>query len=375
MNTVVTILVTILIFGLLIFIHELGHYIAARIFHVGIKEFAIGMGPKLFSRRGKHNVFSVRALPIGGFVSMVGEYADDREEDLDEADRGKTPLNTIPVWRRIVICLAGPLMNVLLGMLVMSLVVVSTPVLGSTTVAQFVEGSTSDASGLRPGDTILEVAGQKIHVIIELNYVIAVDGIEPVDVLVERDGEEVLLRNVSFPVTDEDGVALANRDFAVYRAEKTAGEVVYQAFWQSVATIELTVDSLVDTFRGRYGISALSGPIGIGEQVGEVIQSTEGAAATLRNLASMMVLISMSLGVFNLLPIPPLDGSKVLFSFLPRKYYGKLLQYERYGFLLLAVLLWIGVLDRPLTFLREGLIRLLWPICSWPVEQLLHFFH
>lgn len=133
MNTVVTILVTILIFGLLIFIHELGHYIAARIFHVGIKEFAIGMGPKLFSRRGKHNVFSVRALPIGGFVSMVGEYADDHEEDLDEADRGKTPLNTIPVWRRIVICLAGPLMNVLLGMLVMSLVVVSTPVLGSTT--------------------------------------------------------------------------------------------------------------------------------------------------------------------------------------------------------------------------------------------------
>ncbi len=86
-------------------------------------------------------------------------------------------------------------------------------------------------------------------------------------------------------------------------------------------------------------------------------------------------LLSANLAVFNLLPIPPLDGSKVLFSFLPQKYYGKLLQYERYGFLLLAVLLWIGVLDRPLTFLREGLIRLLWPICSWPVEQLLHFFH
>ena len=86
-------------------------------------------------------------------------------------------------------------------------------------------------------------------------------------------------------------------------------------------------------------------------------------------------LLSANLAVFNLLPIPPLDGSKVLFSFLPQKYYGKLLQYERYRFLLLAVLLWIGVLDRPLTFLREGLIRLLWPICSWPVEQLLHFFH
>lgn len=313
MNTVVTILVTVLIFGLLIFIHELGHYIAARAFGVGIKEFAIGMGPKLFSRRGKHNLFSIRALPIGGFVSMIGEYADDREEDLDEADRGKTPLNTIPVWRRIVICLAGPLMNILLGMLIMSIVVVSTPVLGSTTVAGFVDGSTSNASGLQPGDKILEVAGQKIHVIIELNYFIAVDGIAPVDVLVERDGEEVLLRGVNFPVSEADGVTLANVDFAVYRAEKTAGEVIYQAFWQSVATMELTVDSLVDTFRGRYGMSALSGPIGIGEQVGEVIQSADGAAATLRSLGSMTVLISMSLGVFNLLPIPVLDGGRILF--------------------------------------------------------------
>lgn len=86
-------------------------------------------------------------------------------------------------------------------------------------------------------------------------------------------------------------------------------------------------------------------------------------------------ILSANLAMFNLLPIPPLDGSKVLFSFLPRKYYEKLLQYEHHGFLLLAVFLWTGVLDRPLTFLREGLIHLLWPICSWPVEQLLHFFH
>ena len=97
------------------------------------------------------------------------------------------------------------------------------------------------------------------------------------------------------------------------RAQKSFGEVVYQSFWQSVATLELTVDSLVDTFRGRYGLSALSGPVGIGEQVGEVISSGETVSGTVLNIASMTVLISMSLGVFNLLPIPVLDGGRILF--------------------------------------------------------------
>lgn len=313
MDTVIAIIVTVFIFGLLIFIHELGHYLVARACGVGILEFAIGMGPKIYSRRGKYNLFSVRALPIGGFVSMVGEYGEVNEEELDEADRGKTPLNSKPVWQRILICLAGPVMNILLGILVMSIVVISTPVLGSTTVGGFFEQSTSNSHGLMLGDRILEIDGEKIHVIIEMNYKISVDGIEPLDILVERDGGEVLLEDVVFPVEELDGVKLGAVDFSVMRAQKSFGEVVYQSFWQSVATLELTVDSLVDTFRGRYGLSALSGPVGIGEQVGEVISSGETVSGTVLNIASMTVLISMSLGVFNLLPIPVLDGGRILF--------------------------------------------------------------
>lgn len=244
---------------------------------------------------------------------MVGEYGEVNEEELDEADRGKTPLNSKPVWQRILICLAGPVMNILLGILVMSIVVISTPVLGSTTVGGFFEQSTSNSHGLMPGDRILEIDGEKIHVIIEMNYKISVDGIEPLDILVERDGGEVLLEDVVFPVEELDGVKLGAVDFSVMRAQKTFGEVVYQSFWQSVATLELTVDSLVDTFRGRYGLSALSGPVGIGEQVGEVISSGETVSGTVLNIASMTVLISMSLGVFNLLPIPVLDGGRILF--------------------------------------------------------------
>lgn len=146
-----------------------------------------------------------------------------------------------------------------------------------------------------------------------MNYKISVDGIEPLDILVERDGGEVLLEDVVFPVEELDGVKLGAVDFSVMRAQKSFGEVVYQSFWQSVATLELTVDSLVDTFRGRYGLSALSGPVGIGEQVGEVISSGETVSGTVLNIASMTVLISMSLGVFNLLPIPVLDGGRILF--------------------------------------------------------------
>lgn len=139
--------------------------------------------------------------------------------------------------------------------------------------------------------------------------------------------------------------------------------------------------------RRDTAITALAGPVANVGITALALLLHNGVAGVLafRSLPQWMeyvdlffvytAILSANLAMFNLLPIPPLDGSKVLFSFLPRKYYEKLLQYEYYGFLLLAVFLWTGVLDRPLTFLREGLIHLLWPICSWPVEQLLHFFH
>ena len=297
-------------FGVLIFIHELGHYIFARLFKVGILDFSIGMGPKIFGWRGKHNKFTLRALPFGGYVSMLGEYSEYEESELDEEDKGKTPLNSIKVWKRMAICLAGPVMNFILGFLVTMTLVITTPV-ASNTVSAF-DADANSNSVLQIGDEILEIDGSRMRVHAQMVYKIAFDGTKPLDVLVLRDGQEVLLPGVMFPTVTENGVTFGMRDFYVLPAEKTFGTVMYQSFWQSVNWIESTVQGVVKVVSGQYGVESLSGPVGIGEQIGEVISSSGSTKNTIISLATMLALISVNLGLMNLLPLPVLDGGRII---------------------------------------------------------------
>ena len=167
MSVILTILYTVLLFGFLIFIHELGHYVAARSFGVGVREFAIGMGPKLKSWKGKVNDFSIRAFPIGGFVSMVGETSADKPE---EGDEGKVGLNTKPLWQRAIVVLAGPFMNLLTGFILMTVFVSCLHSLPTTTVGKFGSGSISNATGLQVGDEIVEIDGTSIRVYNDIAY-------------------------------------------------------------------------------------------------------------------------------------------------------------------------------------------------------------
>lgn len=312
-SSATTIIVTIFIFGFLIFIHELGHYLVARRCGVGVIEFAIGMGPKIFSWEGKVNTFSLRAFPIGGFVSMVGEYSD----EIAEKDKGKIPLDQKPVWQRILIVLAGPFMNILLGFVVMTILVSTGTNIYSTIVAEFREEATSNEYGLQVDDEIIEVNGKNIYVFTDMSYKIVSDGIVPIDITVLRDGKEVVLNDVQFPVQNADGISTGTVDFLIYAKHKTVGNVLYQSFYQSASTIYMTIDSLVDTIQGRYGIDAVSGPVGIGGQIGDVIEEgiEEDSVSfwdTTRNLMTMLVFITISLGIFNLLPIPVLDGGMLV---------------------------------------------------------------
>ena len=309
LQTVFSLVVTILVFGILIFIHEFGHYMVARKFGVGVIEFAIGMGPKLKTWKGKYNDFTLRAIPIGGFVNMVGEY----DEEIPEEHKYKIPLNTKPVWQRILIVLAGPLMNIILAYLLMLLLVSTGSVIGSTTIGGFADNSVSQNYGLEINDKIVEINGKKIRCYNDLSYKIVSDGIEPVDITVLRDGEEVFLEDVSFGIEDEEGISFGNMDFLVYRKEKTVVNILYESFWQSVSTVYMTVDSLVDTFSGRYGMEAVGGPIAVGGEINNTIKTSEGFVVGLQRTLSLMMLISVSLGVFNLLPIPVLDGGRLLF--------------------------------------------------------------
>lgn len=315
MSLILTVLVTLLIFGVLITVHELGHYLVARACGVAILEFSIGMGPKIKSWEGKVNTFSLRALPVGGYVRMVGEPGEDGEE-LDAeclaACIGRKAINEVHLLKRMMIVLAGPFMNILLAFVFMFALVCSSSAIGSTQIHHLMDTNISGQYGLQAGDIIREINGKAIRCYPDLSYQILSEGAYPTDILVERNGEEVLLKGVCFAHTEEHGIAFGKMDFVVYARAKTPLTLLYESFWQGCSTVYMTLDSLVDTFTGRYGLDAVGGPLAVGEQIGETIEQSDGFADTVRNLGSMTVMLSVSLGICNLLPLPALDGGRFL---------------------------------------------------------------
>lgn len=299
------ILLALFIFGLLIFIHELGHYLAARKFGVTIREFAIGMGPKLFTRVSETTgtAYSLRLLPIGGFVAMEGE---------DEASEDENAFHKKPVWQRIIITAAGAFMNIVVGILVMSILVASQESLVSNRIALLPEDENginyAYEAGLRVGDEFYEVEGTRVHIVNETLYEIMRKGIEPIDITVIRDGEKITFEDVVFPTFEEQGTIFGTIDFKVEYEEKTFENVIKHAFFRSTSTIKTIWESLIDLLTGRYGIQSISGPIGITQTLGEAAK--QGVA----DLVYLAVVISMNLGVMNLLPLPALDGGRLIFQ-------------------------------------------------------------
>lgn len=303
--SIFSIIIAIFVFGLLIFIHEMGHFLAARLCKVTVTEFAVGMGPKLWSFVGKKSGtrYSIRALPFGGFTSMAGE---DEESDDPNAFSAK------PLWQRFIITAAGSLSNISIGILLMTLLVIFSGSLASTTIYQFVgfeEGTVaqSKAEGLMEGDKIIAVDGERVHIANELAYEIMRRGIEDIDITVIRDGEEITIENVTFPQESSDGITFGSLDFYVYAEHKTVGNVLKHAFYRSELTIEMIWESLYDLVTGRYGMEAVSGPVGVTQVLGEA------AETGFSDLVYMAVVLSMNLGVMNLLPLPALDGGRLLF--------------------------------------------------------------
>lgn len=303
--SIFSIIIAILVFGLLIFIHEMGHFLTARMCHVTVKEFAVGMGPKLFTRVSKKSGtrYSVRAFPFGGFTSMAGE---DEESDDPNA------LSAKPLWQRFLIVSAGSLSNLVIGIVLMTLLVIFSGTLGSTKIHSFYleEGQTvaqSQAEGLMADDEIVAVDGERVHTPNELAYEIMRRGIEDIDITVIRNGEEFTIKDVTFPKASSDGINFGSLDFYVYPEERTFSSVLKHAFYRSELTIEMIWESLYDLITGRYGVEAVSGPVGVTQVLGEAAET--GFA----DLVYMAVVLSMNLGIMNLLPIPALDGGRLLF--------------------------------------------------------------
>ena len=302
---ILKILLALLFFSLMIIFHEFGHFITARMFGVGVKEFAVGMGPKIASKTSKKSgtAYSLRLFPIGGFVSLVGE-----DEDVED----ENSLVKKPWWQRFIVLSAGSFMNVVTAILAMFILLSATPYYPSTHIADregysVIADSVLSDYGVRDRDKIVEIDGEKMKVWQDVSYKIMIDGTEPLDITIERDGEEILLENVQFKTDVADGITIGVVDFAPLYIKRSFKSLVYEAFYQSFSTVKMIYSSLIDLVTGRYGLEAVSGPVGTVNVIAET------AEQGFLSLLYLFVFISMNLGIFNLLPFPALDGGRLVF--------------------------------------------------------------
>lgn len=302
------ILIGILIFGVIILIHELGHFISAKAFGVGVNEFSIGMGPKLLSKKSKSGtLYSLRLLPIGGYVSMVGED--------DDGGGAENALCNKKAWQRLIIMSAGAIMNMLLGFIITACLVVFGSDIYSTTIERFNFGDENgnliemtNWQGLEVGDTIVKVGSRHIFVRSDLVYKAMDLGSEPCDIVVKRNGEKVLIKDFVFPTNEQNGITFGATNFFVPTVlKKTPLEVAKQSVFQSVAVLRMIWSSLIDTISGKYGTQAISGPVGV---IGEIKETAQYGFSSLMFLT---MVLTMNIGLFNLLPFPALDGGRIFF--------------------------------------------------------------
>ena len=403
LTTIALILIGVLLFELIIFIHEFGHFITAKKSGIKVNEFSLGMGPKIFSFGKGETKYSLRIFPIGGFCAMEGE---------DEESPEPRAFNNAKVWKRMIVVIAGAVMNIILGFALMFVVVVQQDAYSSTEVQSFPATSFSSCTGLQSGDVIKEINGYGISTSMDFNYPIStaelktVDGstleiykedcgnnlynmavslvqdknnklsdeqvskvnellskstneivkakskedafsvyenyykkindacgikdykVEKIveketrkrytaDILVERNGEEKLLKNVQFftYTTKDNSDPQVSIDFYVKPIEKTFGSVISQTFKQTISTCKMIYASLGGLLTGKFGLKDMSGPIGIASAVTTVASESlsSGFMSAVNSIIYVMMIITVNLGLFNMLPFPALDGGRFVF--------------------------------------------------------------
>ncbi len=331
LSVAVTVLVTVLLFGALILIHELGHYLTARLFGVTVKEFSVGMGPKIFGRVSPRTgiLYALRALPVGGFVAMEGE--DEASEDPNAFSKKKT-------WQRMIITVAGGAMNLFLGLILTLIYVLTMQGLYGTTVTAFPEKAMSNSceNALMVNDTVLKINGASVRtgqeVVYELfragskskNHVTSGEGEDEkligvkVDLEVLRNGEKVTLKDVLFPVLSENGMTYGLRDFYYNEEGKNFKTVIKNTGRQMILSVKMVYESLFDLITGRYGIEQVSGPVGTATVVGDALKQdfSAGTGQSRNSFIYLAMLVTVNLGLFNLLPVPALDGGRVFFQLI-----------------------------------------------------------
>lgn len=290
--------VAILLFLILIIIHEFGHFIAAKLLGVRVNEFAVGFGPKLIKWGKGETKYAINLIPFGGYCAMEGE---------EEASGDERAFCNKKPWRRFLIVVMGATFNLILGLVLIAITLIPAKRFTTTTIDVFHENAVSVEYGLQEGDQIIKVDGRRIFTTYDLSYAFSNIDDGAIDITVKRDGKKVELENVKFATEEIDGINYLTVDFYVKGKDKTFTSFIGHTFDTAVSNCAVIYRSLIDLVTGRYGISAVSGPVGVTVAIGDIAKQNFNA------LIQIMALITINLGLFNLLPIPALDGGRLVF--------------------------------------------------------------
>ena len=304
----VYILAAILVFGVLIAVHELGHFMAAKACGVRVNEFSIGMGPALWKKQKGETQYSLRLFPVGGFCAMEGE-----EEDSDDP----TALNNQGFWAKLLIFAAGAAMNFIAGLLIILVLYADAQAFYVPVVAGFADGCPLEsADGLQEGDRLLRIDGEKVYVYSDISLLMGLNKTGAFDLQIERNGEVITLRDFTMErreYTDQDGKAYTGYGLYFGAEEATLGRKLSYLWNNAMDFARLVRLSLQMLVTGQAGVKDLSGPVGIVSTMTQVGEQAATTRAAVENIAYLAALIAVNLAVMNLLPLPALDGGKIFF--------------------------------------------------------------
>ncbi len=403
MTTIALILIAVLLFELIIFVHEGGHFIAAKKSGVKVNEFSLGMGPKLFSFTKGETTYSLRLFPIGGYCAMEGE---------DEESENPRAFNNVKIWKRMIIIVAGAFMNIVLGLILMLATLIPQENIATTKISQFTPGSFSAVSGLRQGDRIVRINGYDVNTYIDFYFALYTLPVQEVsgdelgiykedcafdllvyareslgkmdqskasgadakmseligeaqakigetqskdeayrlfcqyydkimdiaglkkadkypeieyrevrkryrgDITVMRDGERVELKDVDLmTLQGEDGKPKLQLDFYVEPLDKNVGTILGETFKETVSVVRMVWGGLAGLVTGKFSINEMAGPVGLAAAITDVASQsleTGGFGSAVNSIVYVMMVITINLGVVNMLPFPALDGGRFL---------------------------------------------------------------
>ena len=304
------IIIAILLFGFLIAIHEFGHFITAKLFGVRVNEFAIGMGPAIFSRQKGETLYALRAFPVGGFCAMEGEDDDSGDPRAFGAQKA---------WKRLIILAAGAAMNFVAGLVLILLLFSRAQAFTTPVLTGFMEGFPLEGEqGLMAGDRIVSINGERIYLYNDVTMFLGRGSGEPYDIVVERNGERVTLNDLPLELREYTVDVQTVTRYGLYFAieEATVGAKLRNSWYNAIDFVRLVRISLTDLVTGNAGLKDMTGPVGIVDTITQVGSQSATLGIALENIMYFGALIAVNLAVMNLLPLPALDGGRIFFLLL-----------------------------------------------------------